>query len=406
MQLNTKQIIPAILLTGLSIFTPLQSDAESFDELTRRLGNAISPAEISAMTLEAEKGEIQQSMIPADPEAEFEYLWPSAKDESNRWSAGISQQLPDFRRLHAARRVVRALDDLEILERNIALREASYEAQKRLIDFIAAKRELRLVESIHDTFNSLTEAYTAAWERGEVTILDLNKIKIEHARAHAAADAAVAKVEAAANEIVSLSGGTITPRDLEDLTDYPVFDLDSFSTEDVDVVKRLHESDFVHLLEARYALAQTKYNLASKERFPQLSLGYTHAYEDGIHFNGLNIGLTLPVYSHKGTKASAMAQMLSTGTENDLKIKEIEAEVTGNISRYRLLGKQISMLAGAVENTNNMRLLKKALDSGEISLLEYLLESSYFTEAAREYNAVCQEYALTGAALYYRLAEN
>ena len=40
-----------------------------------------------------------------------------------------------------------------------------------------------------------------------------------------------------------------------------------------------------------------------------------------------------------------------------------------------------------------------ALEGGEITLLEYLQETSYFVDAAREYNAARLEYALTLASL-------
>jgi hypothetical protein len=63
------------------------------------------------------------------------------------------------------------------------------------------------------------------------------------------------------------------------------------------------------------------------------------------------------------------------------------------------------MLGPAVENTNSIRLLKVALNGGEISLLEYLQEVSYFTEATHEYNVARQDYASTLASLSRYLAK-
>lgn len=85
--------------------------------------------------------------------------------------------------------------------------------------------------------------------------------------------------------------------------------------------------------------------------------------------------------------------------ENTVKMNEMIASANADCARAHMLQRQLAMLGPAVENTNNFRLLKMALDGGEISLLEYLQETSYFVDAAREYNAARLEYALVLASL-------
>lgn len=388
----------ALVMAGM-----MSATTPEYTEIASRLASHLNGGQTESATLAAEKLSLNAEVAPSDPEVDFEYLWPSSAGEANRWSAGISQELPDFRKMSATRRVIRAIDSLDIIQRRAAAAEATYEAEQRLINLIGARRELMMLQEIHENFDSLTVSYTRAWEKGEVTILDLNKIKIEHARASAADRDAQGKVAALTAEIVALSGGDISADELVSLVDYPMYHLPESGhgcrPEDGMMEKVVRDSPQFKVLAAQERVAAEKSGLASKERFPKLTLGYVHAYEDGNHFNGLSAGLTLPVFSRKSSRLAAEAEEYAVKTGNMMKTQEMIAMANADCARAHTLQRQLAMLGPAVENTNNTRLLKMALEGGEISLLEYLQETSYFVDAAREYNAARLEYALILASL-------
>lgn len=388
----------ALVMAGM-----MSATTPEYTEIASRLVSHLNGGQTESATLAAEKSELNAEVAPSDPEVDFEYLWPSSAGEANRWSAGISQELPDFRKMSATRRVIRAIDSLDIIQRRAAAAEATYEAEQRLINLIGARRELMMLQEIHENFDSLTVSYTRAWEKGEVTILDLNKIKIEHARASAADRDAQGKVAALTAEIVALSGGDISADELVSLVDYPMYHLPESGhgcrPEDGMMEKVVRDSPQFKVLAAQERVAAEKSGLASKERFPKLTLGYVHAYEDGNHFNGLSAGLTLPVFSRKSSRLAAEAEEYAVKSGNMMKTQEMIATANADCARAHTLQRQLAMLGPAVENTNNIRLLKMALQGGEISLLEYLQETSYFVDAAREYNAARLEYALILASL-------
>lgn len=388
----------ALVMAGM-----MSATTPEYTEIASRLAPRLNGGQAESATLAAEKSELNAEVAPSDPEVDFEYLWPSSAGEANRWSAGISQELPDFRKMSATRRVIRAIDSLDIIQRRAAAAEATYEAEQRLINLIGARRELMMLQEIHENFDSLTVSYTRAWEKGEVTILDLNKIKIEHARASAADRDAQGKVAALTAEIVALSGGDISADELVSLVDYPMYHIPESGhgcrPEDGMMEKVVRDSPQFKVLAAQEKVAAEKSGLASKERFPKLTLGYVHAYEGGNHFNGLSAGLTLPVFSRKSSKLAAEAEEYAVKSGNMMKTQEMIATANADCARAHTLQRQLAMLGPAVENTNNIRLLKMALEGGEISLLEYLQETSYFVDAAREYNAARLEYALILASL-------
>lgn len=137
-----------------------------FMTIASRLASRLDSGLAESAALMAERSAMRAEVAPSDPEVEFEYLWPSSAGKANRWSAGISQELPDFRKMSATRRVARAIDSLDVIQRRAAESEALYEAEQRLISLIGARRELAMLQEIHENFDSLTVSYTRAWEKG------------------------------------------------------------------------------------------------------------------------------------------------------------------------------------------------------------------------------------------------
>lgn len=66
-------------------------------------------------------------------------------------------------------------------------------------------------------------------------------------------------------------------------------------------------------------------------------------------------------------------------------------KINAQYSALLILNKQINDYEGALNDTHNFDLLYKALKGGQISLLEYLVESKYFLDAQK--NLLSIEYS-------------
>lgn len=406
-----KRVVAAVLaILSIALYNTEAKAQDVFDDMVGRIVSGDMGGLIQESDVKMEQMQLKAAVAPSDPEVEFEYLWPSAKGELNRWSVGVSQELPDFRKMGATSRLVDALEVQGDRSAEASKAKARLAAEMKLIEYIGARKELELLSYIHENFDSLIVSYTKAWERGEVNILDLNKIKIEHARAHAAQSAAHGNVEALAGEIIALSQPGLTRDELSLLTDYPSYagiagqlaDIDL----DGDVLEFIRRTPEYSEWESRSNTAKFRIDLASKGRFPRFSVGYQHAYEDGTHFNGVTLGMSLPVFSRGAESSEAYWTKMNVDWTWAQVCKELGASFRASVAKANALRHQLDMLGPAVENTNNIRLLKMALDGGEINLLEYLQETSYFTEAAREYNSARLEYVLTLASLVRYMGQN
>ncbi|MDE6126581.1 MAG: TolC family protein, partial [Muribaculaceae bacterium] len=116
-------------------------------------------------------------------------------------------------------------------------------------------------------------------------------------------------------------------------------------------------------------------------------------------FDGFSVGIGLPLYSRRHSSEASDARSLMA--EN--RMRQMETELaTGLRTDYiaaESLAAQMREMGPAVENSDNLRLLRRALEGGELSLLDYLQEVNFFREALLDYNALRRSYLLRIASL-------
>ena len=117
------------------------------------------------------------------------------------------------------------------------------------------------------------------------------------------------------------------------------------------------------------------------QQLPSFSVGDKYAYELGDKFNGFTVGVSLPLFSSRNKVASAKARKISAqfARQSDEVAKTSQmmvwydeaTELKGQIDEYKAV----------LGDKTNVKLLRKALDAGQISLLDYLMEMRYFIDA-------------------------
>lgn len=351
-----------------------------------------NPIDLSAHARSmAEAESVRAENIPENPEVEFERLW-SAGPADSKWSGGISQSF-DWPGAYRARS--RAAGKIELAQREsflVTYKELSLRVAQLAVDVIAANRRIQILEEMNRAMTALREKYDRAWEHGETTILDLNKIKIEEIRSAAELEQAVMDRDALVAELTAL-GQTPAVDELIATTDFPM-------------LAPLRERDY-YVGEAVANSPEARYNslmadaeaenikVAEMQRFPGFKVGYVHAFEEGTHFNGISVGLSLPVYSRKHAVNAARYMEAAARFESAAVRISLESKAGADYDSAVRLHDLMTRYAPLVEGTNNLLLLKKALDGGELSLLDYLQEVNYFLAARTDYLTLTRDYLQT-----------
>lgn len=127
---------------------------------------------------------------------------------------------------------------------------------------------------------------------------------------------------------------------------------------------------------------QEKLNRAMS--LPKLQTGFMSEKIIGEQFQGITVGLSIPLWENKNTVKFAKANTIaleSIITDNKIQL---------NNHLKSLHTKAISLKQNADDYRLNLRLfdnselLKKALDKGEISLINYILELSVYYESVNK----------------------
>lgn len=381
----------------LALSTPAPAAA---GQTLREIADAIADASPSVCAIDADglaaEARLKSENLLEGPELEAERLYAPAGGE-HRWSAGISQTLPvpgQFSRTSAA---TEALRRRNVAAADAARAEVSVATQRLLINYVAAKADQELTQRIADSSARLLEKYRRAYDAGEATIIDLNKTRIEAARAAAADAEAAARLDGYRAEIRAIAPDEATAERALALADYPpVTDLPPLTQ----LVARYETSPRATLALAEADYAEHTASLARTALWPRLGVGYAHAYEEGQHYNGFTLSLQLPAWGAcKTGRAEATQQSLSAQFAAQQTRAEAMAEIGTQYALAESLARQMAEMAPAVAIADNFGLLRRALDGGELTLLAYLQETQYFIEAQRQYIALARDHAAAVAAL-------
>lgn len=319
-----------------------------------------------------------ESNLP-DPEISGEYL-VLPKDVENRWAAQIEWGVEWPGVYHA--RANEAREKLTAAELSLYAQRLARLAEIKdlLLDYVQCRIKMLLLDELIANNDTIYRLATEAARGGEMTVLDLNKVRLEYANIRAAQAALIDEEATVKADISRIYGGDSSPL-LENM-DYEFPPIVLPTEEELARIK--DESPEVKAAIAEAEAARRGKNVAKMEALPSISLGYKHAYEDNMHFNGAVFGISIPIFSSRGKQKAAKAEIMAAEYQAEAKGLEIEADVMQTWQRLIKLEQQIREIAPILDNADYNSTLLKAYSNGLITLIEYISDRNYFTNAAIE----------------------
>ena len=134
----------------------------------------------------------------------------------------------------------------------------------------------------------------------------------------------------------------------------------------------------LRLLDNQVEAARYQRQLSRAQWLPEMSVGYASENVVGQSFRGVKVGLSLPIWSQqRAVKASRLAEAAAT-EELSSQRTEWFSRLQCMFHRHEALIRNVGNLREAFQRCNSIDLLDKALEAGEISLEQYLLEADYY----------------------------
>jgi hypothetical protein len=344
---------------------------------------------------DAEKVGNKTGIYPENPEVEFNYLWGSQAVAGNRVDFSATQQFDFPTAYHYKRKIsdVRNLQvDLKYLteRKNILL-----EAQMVCIRLIYQNILSREWEERLNHARQIASACQIRFDRGDASALDLNKANYNLLNVQKEYDSSVAEKEFLLAELIRLNGGIPV--------DYPVFEFpqallpgDFAQWYDMQAEKNAG----LQYLERETALSRDGEKLQRALNLPRFSAGYMSEKVMAERFQGVTVGVSIPLWENKNTVKRIKAQTLANReAETDARLRD--RNVAEALYRKAL---RLQKMAMDYKQNNipdhTARLLKQALDAGEISLIDYFMEQRIYYELVNNRLEIERDLHLTIAELY------
>lgn len=326
-------------------------------------------AEVEALRTEAN--------LP-DPEIQGQYLNGGG---DNRWNATVEWSL-DWPGLYRAKKMnaeVAAEDAATAaLSRRKALRKELGEA---MVSYVAAINKERVYRALLATSDSIAELSKTSAGMGHMTKLEQYKIAIERGRVSALLIEQQGISDAARAEILTIGG----PEAEECLSTFEVaFPADSGISGE-EYLKRAESAPDILLSELEVAAARRRERIAASEGLPSISFGYVHAYEENTHFNGATLGFSVPIFSGRGKRKAAEAEVRAEELKADSRRLAVMRQTESQVKRLETLRESIAQLAPVFAGHEPRQLLMRSLSLGQISYQDYLHEQNYYIEAELDY---------------------
>ena len=380
-----------------SLTTRAQS---SIDQVLRSIETNNKSLQANTKMTDAQKLEAQTGKFLANPSVEWEQMWGNRNNPGSEYTLTVKQSL-DFPTTYSNKNKLANLKANTIGFQSAAYRQQLLlNAKQTCIEIIYLRKQKSLLDERLANAETMFALYKKRFESGDANQLELNKIQLELLNAQNQSRLNKAALTTAEEQLRNLNGGKpIT----FDATDYPageeLINFDQLQAAFMDADPNLKS------LTGNQEIANREVKLSRSLTLPKFDVGYKrNAASDHVASNGFMVGVSIPLFENKNTvkKAKAQAEFATASLEdNRLNLKTNLQQLYQQAEALQI---SRADYAKVLEQQRNIELLNKALNAGQLSVIDYFTELSTIYDSHQSYLDVEKEYHSILAQLYqYKL---
>ncbi len=385
-----RSLIIGLFAIGLSLNVQAQSN----------LNEVLQAVENNNLSLKAQNQLIESQTIGyksetnlANPELAYEKNFSDV--DGNPYEILISQDF-DFPTVYLQKNKIKKaktanLDNVRQQNRQDIL----LNAKKACLNLIYQNKQKEQLTIRYENAQKLVSFFKKKLEKGDANILEMNKVKIVLLNIKNQLQLCNTQVSNLKEELKQLNGGKAI--EFNSLL-YPTVSVEEdFTKLEMDV---LNNTPNLNKMKADMDIASKQTSLARNQVLPKLNVGYRYLNSDlNKSFNGINLGISIPLWESRNKVKFAKLNQLSQESQYLSEEKLLISDIQKNYQNYQGLKASLAEYRLILDGSNMDGLLKKALDFGQISSIEYFMESIYFYESFDTYLQVEKEYHLAVADL-------
>lgn len=352
-------------LRGQDVFTPILQQIEQNSTTLQAL----------KQQMEADKLQNKTGLTPDNPEVELGYLWGNPTAIGNRKDVSVSQSF-DFPTAYVQRGKLSNLQNHSVEYRyRIERMQLLLTAKDLCIDLIYSNQMREMYAKQFENAEKIAAAYEKMLKNGEANRLEYNKANLNYATLSDQLKRIDLEREHLLAELTALNGGQpiVFQASVQVVpalsTDFEQWYVDAETN-----------NPSLQYLRSQVEVANRQVKVSRAEGLPKMSVGYMGEFVGDERFQGITVGVSIPLWQNKNrVKQARAAAIASERVVEDSRVqyynhlKSLYHQVVG-------LQQSVALYASSLSQNGNEALLTKAFEKRELSLLEYLLEMEYYYE--------------------------
>ena len=274
------------------------------------------------------------------------------------------------------------------------------QAKVLCLDLVLLNQQKALLDQRRHNAQQLSELYAMRLQSGDANILETNKIDLELLNAKTEARMNEAARIAKLQELATLNGGIAI-----DFTDTAYRQTDEVLSFEELRSEAITSNPQLLTLKSEQVAAQRQLSVNKAKGLPGFELGYRlNTATGGERFNGFLVGVSIPLFSNRNNVRQAKAQSLYTDLQLESTTSTVESELHQLYNQSLALKTSMDEYNTVLKSQNNLALLNKAIQTGQISMIEYFVDVTTLYQSMQNYMQLQNEYQKVMAQLYkYKL---
>lgn len=379
----------------LIIAMPSLADAQDFSSILKSIEANSARLESARIKDKAEKLDSKDLYTLEDPEVGFDYLF-GAEGIGHRIGFEVSQGFDFPTVISQKRKMAKEMQRVSELKYLSERQQLLLNARKLCIQVVYCNAIMdHLDEDLEET-TAMSKAYETLFDKGEATAIDRNKAHQAFLFFKTEYDEFLAMRENLLNELKCLNGGNAVEISDTAFVFSPLSnDFDGWLAQNIGLHPELQ------LAEGELNAEKQSLKVAKGSRIPGFKIGYTGEFTREEKYQGPTIGLSLPLWgSGRKVKVAKLHVEAAEKSLEDTRL-HLTTQLRGVYREALQLQDTYLRYRKHLTECDNSELLKKSLDSGQITLLQYLQERQFVHEMHEKILIAERDLALRKAELIF-----
>ena len=366
----------SLALAALSALCLDASAQNSIGDILRSVETNNPRLKAAAAQVEVDKRDNRSTALLDSPEFEFNYLW-GADGIGNRHDVRVTQGFDIATLTGMKSSQVKGLDSLSTLRFKAERLEVLLEARQTCIDLVYCNALKAELDTHLSQAEKLVTSYEKKFKAGDTNVLDLNKAKIHLTAVRGQVSEIEVERQSLLAKLKSLNGGQEIV--LEDVA----YDASEVLPADFKTWYETAAAKNPALAYARQEIQVNRKQLSIDKTawLPELTVGYMSEIATADKFRGVTVGVAIPLWSNANRVKKAKAQTVAAASRAEAAESRFFLELEAQYNKAASLKENSELMRAALSETDSRDFLLAAQAKGEISMIEYLVETDQYYEA-------------------------